>query len=231
MQYYDCVIIDSGVNLEHPLLKGHYIYGLSISVSENNDLKCDDEFCDYLGHGTAIYTIMQRNTPSNTKILNINIFGKESSIDEEVLIGALHFVYEKVRCKVINISSGLTVCNNMSRLYSICKMLTDTGAIIVSAFDNAGAISYPAAFDCVIGVDASDNCNRIDEYEYVEDSPITIRAKGGFQKVAWYDPEYAIVKGSSFSCAYVSARIIELLLMNNSWGKHEILEFFSRTAK
>lgn len=81
----------------------------------------------------------------------------------------------------------------------------------IAAFDNDGAVSYPAAFDCVIGVDASPNCKNVSEYEFVENSIINLRAKGGIQKLAWTTPEYVIVQGSSFACAYMSANILNLL--------------------
>lgn len=53
--------------------------------------------------------------------------------------------------------------------------------ILISAYDNAGAISYPAAFPEVIGVDSDIRCTRWDDFLVIEgeNDNITVYAKGG----------------------------------------------------
>ena len=128
-----------------------------------------------------------------------------------LLVTALQYVNENIKCKVINISMGIKMCANVQELYSICKKISDRGTFIISAFDNVGAISYPAAFDCVIGVDSSEDCLKVSDYEYIENSVINVRAKGGYHKILWLEPEYAIGYGSSYSCAYMTANILNML--------------------
>lgn len=53
----------------------------------------------------------------------------------------------------------------------------------------------------------------INEFEYVDDSIINIRAKAGMHRVAWTYPEYAFVEGTSFSVAYATA------MTNKTCGK------------
>ncbi len=60
MKFYNCVIIDSGVNLSHTQFKNHEIYGLAISLNYNNGMQVSDQFQDKIGHGTAIYSIIKR---------------------------------------------------------------------------------------------------------------------------------------------------------------------------
>lgn len=231
MKSYDCVIIDSGVNLQHNRLKNHKIYGMSISLLEKNNTVVSEVFQDRVGHGTAIYSIIYRYAPENTKILNINIWGEENHVCEESLIAALQYVYENVKCKVINISLGVKLCVDINQLYTMCKKISERGTLILSAFDNEGAISYPAAFDCVIGVDASDECVKITDFEYIENSVINVRAKGGYQKVFWTNPEYAIGKGSSYSCAYMCAYVLQLLAENPAICLNEIKDIMKKDAK
>lgn len=212
MKFYDCVIIDSGVNISHRQLKKHEIHGLAISLDDHNCMQVSDQFQDKIGHGTAIYSIIKKNVPSETSLLNINIFNNRSdNVDEMLLVAALQYVNENIQCKVINISMGIKMCANVQELYSICKKISDKGILILSAFDNVGAISYPAAFDCVIGVDSSEDCLRVSDYEYIENSVINVRAKGGYHKVLWLEPEYAIGYGSSYSCAYMTANVLNML--------------------
>lgn len=90
-------------------------------------------------------------------------------------------------------------------MYNICKKLTDKGVILVSAFDNSGTISYPAAFENVIGVISGPNCKKSSDFEYMDDTVVNVGAKGGIQRIAWKEPNYILMGGNSFACAYVTA--------------------------
>ena len=96
-------------------------------------------------------------------------------------------------------------------LFVLCNDLSNKGVILVSAFENSGAVSYPAAYHNVIGVDASYRCIHADDFVLVENSIVNIRAKGGNQRVAWFNPSYTINQGASFAAAYVTAYIAKLL--------------------
>lgn len=77
-----------------------------------------------------------------------------------------------------------------------------------------GAISFPAAYDIVIGVTSSDVCTNISDIEFIQNSVINIAAKGHNQKIAWTDPLYIVSAGNSFACAHVSGIISNLLAKN-----------------
>lgn len=96
-------------------------------------------------------------------------------------------------------------------MYNICKKLTDKGVILVSAFDNSGAISYPAAFENVIGVISGPNCKKSSDFEYMDDTVVNVGAKGGIQRIAWKEPNYILMGGNSFACAYVTAQTVKLI--------------------
>ncbi len=63
--FYDCVIIDSGVNLLHPEIIKESINGIHISHSISNGLTIDSTIQDRIGHGTAIYSIIKKCAPTN----------------------------------------------------------------------------------------------------------------------------------------------------------------------
>ena len=231
MKQYDCVIIDSGVDCNHRKLQDQVIYGIMISFDHVQKINISANFQDEIGHGTAIYSIIQKNSPANTSIFNIKIFEHRDEIDERLLIAALRYICDNIQCKVINISMGVKMSSDIDELYEVCKRITEKGTIILSAFDNDGAVSYPAAFDCIIGVDSSDDCLKTSDYEYIEDSVINIRGKGGYQKVLWLDPEYVIVQGTSFSCAYMSANVLNFLSNTSSTNGVEIDKWLKQNAK
>ncbi len=110
MKYYDIVIIDSGVDVNHSALKTEKskpIEGFSISVL-NGKLDINDNFNDVFGHGTAVYSIISTKA-KDASILNIKIDSMNFE-NELPLILCLEFIRENIRCKIINISMGICEC-------------------------------------------------------------------------------------------------------------------------
>lgn len=217
MKFTSVVIIDSIIDKKHECFKS-----VDIEV-----LKIDGLGGAVHGHGTAIGEIISRQA-SNLKITNIGIFNETLSTDYESLIKALTYVRDYLDCNIVNLSLGMPFDDE--RLYCICKELADRGIIIVSAYDNCGAVSYPAVYPFVIGVDTSLRCIKPEDFVYVANSMINLRAKGGKQRVAWDNSSYAIVQGSSFAAAYVSAYVVKL--MNKGVTQYEkILKEFEKIAR
>ena len=169
LTHYHAVIIDSGINFNHDYFVEKHSNIDAIKVVWNEDeraINVIDEQTDALGHGTAISSIIDRYT--HEPILMINFTDSDDEIDTLLLIHTLQFVYEYVSGDILNLSLGVPNCEEKEQLYDICKKLTDKGFIIVSAFDNLGALSYPASFDCVIGVLTGELCFSVNDFEYFE---------------------------------------------------------------
>lgn len=204
----DIVLIDSGVNLRHPALKNEVISGFNFLDRENQkDIK------DSIGHGTAVYYLLRRFAPK-ARILPIKIFDTSFSTTYEYLLAALEYVYEHIDCKVIHLSNGVTYCEDIVYFKELCHKIREKGMIIVSAFDNGGAISYPAAFPDVIGVDWSPSCKRFRDYEFLENSPVNIRGIGTEIRVPWLNDQYILVGGSSFAAPYITGAVYEQIEKN-----------------
>lgn len=199
------VIIDSGLNLSNKAVKSEDIIGYSI---ENNRV-INGCFDDHLGHGTAVYSLIYNIVPE-TEFIIFKIFDSDFFCSSDYLEMALEYIYNNISCDIINISCGTCILNS-NKLYEICNKLYKKGVIILSAFDNGGAVSFPAAFDIVIGVDSSLACKTINDFEFVCGSEINIRAKAGMHRVAWTSPEYIFVEGNSFSIAYATAMTIKIM--------------------
>lgn len=221
----DVVVIDSGINAELFSNEEKSICGLHIHKKQN-DFYVDSDFQDKYGHGSAVINIIKKHSRSN--VLALKIFEDAEHIDEDILIYALNYIKENIKCKVINLSMGIKICNKKKELYDVCQNLCNQGVIIVSAFDNDGCISYPAAFDCVIGVGNSYKCKSATHFEYVEGSPINVLARGGLQRVVWNDRN-AVMGGSSFACAYVTAYVATLIEEKNL-SHFEVLERIKQDA-
>lgn len=222
---YDCdvVVVDSGVDCAHPELNSAVIQGISASVSGMKE-GCDD----VLGHGTAICGIIHRHVP-NAKILMIKIIdGLTDDIKEDKLINILDFIYENVECSIVNLSLGLNLVQDSHQLYQICDKLKKKGIATISAFDNSGAISYPAVFDCVYGVVAHEACLKIDEIMFCNSNMVNLCACGKAQRVLWKDASYIISGGNSYACAHATGVILKVKMEKRQWDIAEIIQKVAR---
>lgn len=201
---YDIVIIDSGLNLNNNLI----IPGICMEKT-NDGFLITDNLTDEIGHGTIIYSVIRKQVDTS-RIFIIKLSENEDDHDASCLIAALEYVKENINCKIINISLGIITRNSLDKLYNICAKISAMGIVIISAFDNEGCHSYPAAFDCVIGIDNKNDFKYITEFDFVENSPINILAKGNVQRLTMQEGKTLLVSGSSIACAHITS-----ILANN----------------
>ena len=221
MGSFRLAIIDSGVRINHPAFLNKQVCGYSLIVNSDGDVIKKKEFDDLIGHGTAIYYLIDKNV-DGVEIVNIKIFDDKNQIKSQQFELILNYIYNNDYFDVINISMGIINYGNVDRLKEICNAFHEKGTIIVSAFDNNGAVSFPAALDNVIGVDAMDLDIDRDKYMYVENSIVNIIGKRSNMRVAWINPDYISVNGSSFTCANVTTQIIKTLKEKNKFNIQDI---------
>lgn len=213
-------IIDSGVRLDHPAINGY-----SPQIIYHSGLKKGEGRC---GHGTAIYNIIKKTEPF-ADIINFQITNKDEEINKETLLSCLSVIRDEYNVDIINISLGLSLCDDVAMLRKICDELISKGVIIVSAFDNIGAISYPAAFKNVIGVTSFESCRKINDFVVFDDDVINIGANGNVQRLAWDTPDYIFWGGNSFACAHVTVQVARFMA-EGSVSFSEIINRFREMA-
>lgn len=225
------VIIDSGLDeLENDLFVDH-IQGITIEKS-NNNFVYSRNYQDNWGHGTIVTNILVKYINSKINLFIINIFKDALSIDMDLLVEALEYC-STIKCDLIQISLGTLYSDK--KLYQIIKNLTDRGTTIVSAFDNDKSISYPAAYEEVIGVDVSPQYKTIEVYSTNDNNIIDVVGADIYHRSIGIHQKKLIVKGSSFYTSYISAQIINLNLPNadkitiiNELNKKAHICFFSK---
>lgn len=205
-------LLDSGLNRNHSRIDTSKIVNyFHLRYKEiEKEIIISSDIDDKIGHGTAVYKIIESLVPE-AEITIIKIFEDELTIDQTAFESIMQYIDNNFKFDIINLSLGVTECESSNNLYDICKRITDKGTMIVSAFDNLGGVSFPAAFDNIIGVDISYSCNKKCDFEYVSNSFINIRAKGALQRVYWTNPEYIMAGGSSFACGYVTAYVAKFM--------------------
>ena len=219
-------VLDSRAWIQHPIFQKHLPVIFQESTTTWNK---STEIVQKPNnpHGTAVCAIIAHHTSPNIEIHNFDIFHKEPQILTKKVISALKYILEYGGYDIINMSLGIRTPN--TELEALCDKISNQGSLIVSAFDNAGAISYPAAYPFVIGVDTSPRCTHAEDFVIVENSPINIRGKGGVQRLAWVDPPYTISQGNSFAAPYITAYIASHF--TNGPSQEQALEFIHRNAK
>ena len=206
--------------------------GASVSVDEiGNGFMINDDYCDQNGHGTIVTNIIESLT-DNVEFYIMKVFGQEEEVETEKLVFALKYLGETVKPDIIHLSLGVSFCDNIPLLQQVCLELFQKGIIIVSAFDNHGALSYPAAFPFVIGVEGNSKIDKTSHYYFLKNSPINIANIGVAQRLKGRKKQYYDVVGSSFSAPYITAKIVNLF---NAYGTRlafdDIMDMLERDAK
>ena len=205
------VVIDSGVDYLHPQLCNYKFNGIKLTECEDNIIYDKGNFVDHLGHGTAVSYLIKR-IAACAEIFMIKIFDdKGSDTSVNLLYSAIEYAVKVVQPDIIHLSNGVTECSDILGLHNIVKEAADKGIILVSAFDNMGAISYPAAFPEVIGVDRSKECTKLFEYMYVHDERLNVLGFGLEQKLPWCNGDYQRVGGSSFVAPIITGYVANLM--------------------
>ncbi|MCR2049036.1 DUF1611 domain-containing protein [Acetatifactor muris] len=194
-------IIDSGISSDQ-----------KDSVYKINVLgKCRSHI-DKIGHGSVIAQIIKNYSP-NVLIRCIKITD-DDEIQEEFLCQALKLLLDDLDVDIVNISMGIVVSEMLDEISDLCLQLRSKGVVIVSAFDNDGAMSYPAALPFVIGVDTSHRCKLINQYEFVQSDIINLRAFSEVLHIKIGNKVFS-VSGTSYACAIMTAKVAELLYSGN----------------
>jgi len=209
MEKIKIAIIDSGVD------NAKNYDGASICYDEETQkFNVDNDYFDENGHGTIVANIIKSHT-SNTELYILKIFEDQEEVETEKLIFALKFLNFEIHPDIIHLSMGVSFCNDIKSLREICFELTNNGTIIVAAFDNNGALSYPASFPFVIGVESNSKILKSGDYYYLTNSPINIAAIGIAQRLKGLGNMYYDVVGSSFAAPYITSIIAEMMLLSD----------------
>lgn len=222
-------IVDSGIDVSDSIFRNIKISGISVDFDEttnkwgmikNGDIK------DEIGHGTAISSIIVKKLAESNvqaELIIVKLFDKDYKTDEERLLIALKYISENITCDIVHLSLGITICSKLYELSLLCEKLYSQGKIIIGAFDNMGAMSYPASFKHVIGVDVSKLCKGKNEWIYIENSPINILTPNRIHRCSWLNGKETFVEGSSFSAADITAFVAQYMKMTDSYDYNTIM--------
>ena len=194
-------VIDSGID---------YVTGIDIAGSVN--LVEEDEdilpiFQDMTGHGTGIASIIAANGENDIKGINpdvelysVKILDKENSATLSRVIRGIYWCIEN-NINIINMSFGTNVYS--AALEQAVKDAYDAGILMIGAAGNEGeSVEYPAAFEEVMAVAATDEEANISDFSNRGDE-LEIAAPGEKVKVSGFFDGTSVTHGTSIAVPHV----------------------------
>jgi thermitase len=232
-------ILDSGLAYGHSELHNKILtdLGRNFVAEPANEFAWDDN-----GHGTFVAGIATAETNNasgmagvawNAKLLPVKVldYGYQGSI-ATLAMGLAYITTQSVQ--VANISAGGTVRSRL--LEEACEKAFDKGIVLVAAAGNSGKeeFNYPAAFDTVIAVGASDEADRAALFTSYGPYLALVAPGTDILGLNWAsDTDYARNFGTSAACPFVTGTVALMLAVNPNltpWQIRNILENTTDTS-
>ena len=220
-------VIDTGVDWDHPDLATNIwqntgeIPGNGIDDDANgyiddvrgwNTYEGNNNPMDTHGHGTHVAGIAAAS--SNNVTWSMNVAGTawncrimpvragEEYFEDDALFEAIEYATDN-GARVINMSMGGP--DSSMTFQSVCDEAYNSGVLIVAAAGNEYGLitSYPAAFNSVIGVAATDEFDQIAEFSNYG-TWVELSAPGVDILSTVWDDDYDWWDGTSMACPFVA---------------------------
>ncbi len=229
-------ILDTGLAYGHPDLRNKINTkdGRNFVAEPANDYAWDDN-----SHGTYVAGIAAADSNNGlgmtgvawgARLLSVKVldYNRQGSI--ATLAMGLSYV-ASLPVQVVNMSTGGTVRSLL--LEETAQKAFDRGLVLVAASGNSGQqeYSYPAAFDSVIAVGATDDGDRPASFstygQYVSLAAPGVNVLG----LSWAtDLDYAYSTGTSASCPFVAGTVALMLSANPQLTNIQIRNILEGTA-
>lgn len=221
------VIIDSGIS---GFEAKKDINGVTIDYINGKQV-VTNQIDDEIGHGTAVAGIVESNLQGEYQLFVIKVFSQSYQTSEKQLYAALMYILENLDCSVVLISSGIRMMEYYYNIETCINSLVDRNVIVVAAFDNNGAISYPAAFNRVIGVDTYQGYKDKNQFALVYNSDVNVMGSGVSFRTKGLSGKKIIVKGSSYTAAYVASLIARHIInVGHNISLDECMDYLRQMA-
>ena len=199
-------IVDSGIDTEHPDLKGKIKESVE-AVAEDGRIEFRPSTSgDQAGHGTACAGIITSIAPE-VDLYSVKVLGpKASGSGDMFLVGLDYAIKQKFR--IINLSLGTTKRDFFAPLHDRAYQ---AGCIVVSAANNLPYPSYPSIFSSSVVSVVKRRGGDPFNFGYRYGQVIALVAPGVEVKTTWPGGGYRQLTGNSFACPYMVG-IIALMM-------------------
>jgi subtilisin family serine protease len=207
-------IIDTGIDRDHPALTNRLTAGYDFvggdSDPDDGADRLDNDGDGYVdegaGHGTHVAGIVAQVAPS-ASLMPVRVLDTEGIGDYfDIVAGIVYAVDHSAR--VINLS--LSGTEDDAFLKAAVEYAWRKGVVVVAA---AGAydVQYPARYDHVISVGATDMRDQVAGFSDFRAGQVTVFAPGVSIYSTYYNGGYAWWTGTSMAAPFVSGEVALLL--------------------
>lgn len=194
-------ILDSGVEADHPAVRG--IDGaVAVSVNEEGEtIVEEDAEGDLCGHGTACAGLVRSFAPE-CGIFSVRVLGAGFTGSGPVLLAGLRWAVEQ-GFDVINMSLSTTKGQFVSTLHELADSAYFDRTVLVSSAHNMPVPSYPWRFAAVISVGSHEGTDPFEFYANPA-PPVEFFARGVELDVPWLGGGTFRASGNSFATPHVA---------------------------
>ncbi|CAM3117667.1 S8 family peptidase [Paenibacillus lupini] len=223
-------ILDTGVQADHPDLKGKLLDGTNIvdaDAAPNDDVGHGTHVAGIIGasvnNGEGVAGISWYNKIMPVKVLDSSGAGSTYSVAQGIIWATDH------GAKVINMSLGNYA--QAEFLHDAIKYAYDHDVVMVAASgnDNTDRPGYPAAYPEVFAVAATDASNNKASFSNFGDY-IDVAAPGDSIASTYPGSQYAALSGTSMASPHVAALAGLIRSINPDLNNEEVMEIMRKSA-
>jgi subtilisin len=194
-------VVDSGIDTEHPDLKGKVKESVEAVAQEGRIDFRPSTSGDQAGHGTACAGIIASVAP-DVELYSVKVLGPKASGSGDMFLVGLDYAI-KQKFKVINLSLGTTKRDFFGPLHDLLDRAYQSGCIVVSAANNLPYPSYPSIFSSSVVSVVKRSGDDPFNFGYRFGQVIELVAPGVEVKTTWPGGGYRQLTGNSFACPYI----------------------------
>ncbi|HIW34365.1 MAG TPA: S8 family peptidase [Candidatus Paenibacillus intestinavium] len=224
-------VIDTGIDFQHPALKGSILPGINLINRGMPPL--DDN-----GHGTHIAGTIAASNPAHgmigiaphALIAPVKAFDQNGSAYVSDIIQAIDWCVRN-GMDVINMSFGMKT-RSKAMLNAVIRAY-NKGVIIVASSGNESkkkSIDYPARYPHTIAVGATNSLRKVAPFSN-QGIYIDIFAPGDRIVSAWLNGDYHEMSGTSMATSHVSGAVALLLERSPHLKPNEIKSILKRSMQ
>ena len=233
-------VLDTGIDYDHPDLKDNVKGGVSVvgprtSTNPKN-------WKDKNGHGTHVAGIIAAENNDigvvgvapKAWLYAVKVLNNAGTGSYADLIDGIQWAIEN-GMQVISMSLGGSSCSQA--LEDACNAAYNAGLILIAAAGNSGdgnpetdEVLYPAAFDSVIAVGATDQTDQA-PYWSSSGSQVELAAPRVDIKSTWLDGTYETLSGTSMACPHVTGTVALIWAKDGTLSNIEVRSLLQTTAE
>ncbi len=229
-------VLDTGLAYGHSELRDKIVRerGRNFVAEPANDFAWDDN-----GHGTYVAGIAAADSNNGAgitgvawgaKLLSVKVL--DYSFQGTIATLSMGLVYVSLQpVQVVNISSGGPV--RSMTLEDAVQTAYGRGLVLVAAAGNSGKqeFNYPAAFDNVIAVGASDELDRPATFSSFGQYLALVAPGANVLSLNWAsDRDYATSSGTSASAPFVAGTVALMLAVNPQLSNRQVRNILQASA-